>query len=110
MKNHLYELIAVLSMAVACLVACNLDFNEAIPCENDLQCPEGMFCEQVDHQCMTGSALEDSTGDTADTGGDQVTQDLGDTTSDQPTEVGLDQSGTDVSEDAQDQNVPEAVE
>ena len=57
------------------LFACNLDFNEAIPCETDQHCPEGMFCEQQDHRCTSGTVPTEDTGPADSQSDEQTTQD-----------------------------------
>jgi len=71
-----------LATAVLC-AACSIDFNEAIPCESDDNCPVGMACDSATARCVVGEVADTGTTDTrtrdvvtqpdTDAGGDTIT-------------------------------------
>ncbi|MBN1945915.1 MAG: hypothetical protein JW797_09570 [Bradymonadales bacterium] len=84
---------SLMMLATAGLVlGCNLDFDEAIPCQNHQHCPEGMYCQQSDHRCLPGSASTEDASEEPDAvdqasqeeGTEQEPDETGDPTDDEP--------------------------
>lgn len=61
------KLFLALFASAPLLTTCSIDFNEAVPCETDEHCPEGMGCDSELNRCVLGNGTPNGTGQDAGT-------------------------------------------
>jgi hypothetical protein len=82
---------ALVLATAAAIAACGIDFNEAIPCVEDGQCPTGMACDGTSGRCVTGEGTGGDV-DRPDVENDLRTRDTG---RDIPFDFGNEDTGRD---------------
>lgn len=61
------KLLLALFASALLFTTCSIDFNEAVPCETDEHCPEGMGCDSEVNRCVLGSGSSNGSGQDAGT-------------------------------------------